>query len=80
MRLKDGRTLIGTISAQTEQRILLNITGTVKPIVIDSEDVLSVEFSSQSMMPAGLVNDLGEDQIRNLFAYLMGDHQVPIKD
>ena len=43
-------------------------------------DIESTEFLSQSLMPAGLMNDLDDKQLLDLSAYLMGDHQAPLKN
>ncbi|MDA0347753.1 MAG: sulfatase-like hydrolase/transferase [Verrucomicrobia bacterium] len=80
VKLKDGRTLSGSISAQTDKRISLNLVGAQKPMLLANSEIEAIETSSQSLMPAGLLNDLSNEQLPDFFAYMMGDHQAPLKE
>ena len=80
IKLKDGRTLSGVITASTEKRVALRTVGAVEPMYLLPADIESTEFLSQSLMPAGLMNDLDDKQLLDLSAYLMGDHQAPLKN
>ena len=47
---------------------------------LSPDEIESTEILNQSLMPAGLINDLNDDQLRDLFGYLMGDHQAALKE
>lgn len=80
VKLIDGRTLAGTVSYLTSQHVALNVAGADEPIKIEASEIASLTKSSQSIMPSGLVNDLNDGQMLDLFGYLMGEHQVPMED
>lgn len=79
VKLKDGRTLSGVIAAQSEKRVSLITAGLPEPTFLLPADIESIETLSLSLMPAGLINDLSDEQLRDLFGYLMGDHQAPLR-
>jgi putative heme-binding domain-containing protein len=74
--LKDGRVLAGMLKQETESAITLCLVGLESTIA--KSDVVSREISSQSMMPAGLLSALSEEQIRNLILYLQSPKQVAL--
>ncbi len=74
--LADGRVVTGIISTQTPDRITLETTTGL--IVLERKEVENIETSTGSMMPDGLLDQLCEDEIRNLFAFLATRQQVPM--
>ena len=74
--LKDGRVLNGIIHAQTERTITVSMVG--QEVTIDRGDIVKQEQLPMSMMPEGQLLALSDEQVRNLFAYLMGNSQVPM--
>jgi len=67
--MRDGRTHIGSIAAETDRAI------TVQPVgqparVLARGDIQSVEVSNMSLMPEGLFAPLSDEDILNLVAYL----------
>jgi putative heme-binding domain-containing protein len=72
----DGRTLNGFISDQDAQVVTLRGPDgqtTVLPRT-DLEDLKAVPVS---LMPEGLLKDLSEQQVRDLFAYLRSTQPLP---
>lgn len=73
--LKDGRTLNGLIAANTERTLTLKTL--TETLTLERAGVQSVQQSSLSLMPEGLLEALNETQVRDLIAYLMHRTQVP---
>ncbi len=74
LKLKDGRTLTGIIPEQNERTITLQ--SQVERTVIERSNIASQEQLQVSLMPEGQFTALGEENVRNLIAYLMGNSQV----
>jgi putative heme-binding domain-containing protein len=72
--LKDGRTISGVIPEQTERT--LTIQTPAERLTIERTQIVKQEQMSQSLMPEGLLAALGEENVLNLIAYLMGEGQV----
>jgi putative heme-binding domain-containing protein len=72
--LKDGRTLTGVIPEQTERT--LTIQTPAERLTIERTQIVKQEQMAQSLMPEGLLAALGEENVLNLIAYLMGEGQV----
>lgn len=69
-RTTDGRVLMGLMEHQDAGGIVLkDMAG--QTTTLAHEELESVEATPVSLMPAGLLNDLTDQQIRDLFAYLM---------
>ena len=66
--LKDGRMLAGTISAQSPHSITL--VGLEGEHVIANNDILKKEQVEQSIMPEGLLQNLTENEVRDLVGFL----------
>jgi putative heme-binding domain-containing protein len=67
---RDGQTLTGFIEAQTPQSVTMrDLTG--QKLLLGRADLQSLTASPVSLMPEGLLEALGEQQVRDLFAYLM---------
>jgi putative heme-binding domain-containing protein len=67
--LHDGRLLNGIVKTRTPQAITLQLEK--EQVTVRTSDIESERPSDQSLMAEGILNTLKEDQIRNLFGYLM---------
>jgi putative membrane-bound dehydrogenase-like protein len=67
--LTDGRSLSGFIASSDEQAVTLRDVSDQRT-VIPRAQIRSLEPSSLSLMPEGLLQSLDEQQIADLFAYL----------
>jgi putative heme-binding domain-containing protein len=76
LKLKDGRTLSGVIPEQSDR--VVTIQTPVERVSIPRGDIAEMEQLSQSFMPEGLLAALGEENVKHLIAYLMGNVQVPL--
>ncbi|MCE9534082.1 MAG: c-type cytochrome, partial [Planctomycetes bacterium] len=71
-----GRVVTGIIAERTPARITIQ-TATER-LVISPEEVDEIRDSKVSMMPEGQLEQLTKEQIRDLFAYLAQQKQVPL--
>jgi len=76
VKLKDGRTLSGVIPEQNEKAITVQTP--TERVTIPRSDIAEQQQLAQSFMPEGLLAALGEENVKHLFAYLMGNAQVPL--
>jgi putative heme-binding domain-containing protein len=68
--MRDGRKVSGLMVEQTPRTVRLkDLAGQVS--LLDRSAIERLEASPISTMPTGLINDLNEKDLRNLFAYLM---------
>ncbi len=67
---KDGRTLTGIISAQDKATITLRLSD-AQPLRLAREQIEELRASPISLMPEDVLKGLNEQQVRDLFAYLM---------
>jgi len=74
--LADGRVLNGLVRAKTDRTLTLQTQ--TEALVIDRREIERLDPSPASLMPEGLLDPLSEDQVRDLFAYLMSRSQVPL--
>jgi putative membrane-bound dehydrogenase-like protein len=74
--LKDGRVLNGVITARTERT--LSVMTMTESLTLERAAIDSIQESSLSLMPEGLLEALPPDEARNLIAYLMHSGQVPV--
>lgn len=66
----DGRTLTGLIAERTPRTLTLRgVDG--QPTIVDTDHIDTLQALSVSIMPDGLLDKLSEQQIRDLFAYVM---------
>lgn len=72
--LKDGRTLTGVIPEQTERTLTMQTPA--ERLTIERAQIVKQEQLPMSLMPEGLLAALGEENVTNLIAYLMGNGQV----
>jgi len=68
---EDGRVYSGILAGENEHQLQLRIVGTDEPIVIAKSTIESREVAPVSMMPEGLLKNLTDAEVLNLFAYLM---------
>jgi putative heme-binding domain-containing protein len=78
IRKKDGSLLSGIVASRNEQAITLRqLTGET---VVVPADVAAEDVSDDSLMPAGLLDALSPDEVRDLIGYLMHPEQVPLPE
>lgn len=70
-----GRTYSGNVVAETDQQLTMRLAGQ-KDIQLRKSEILSKEVSPKSMMPEGLFQNLTEQQILDLVAYMRTTQQV----
>jgi putative membrane-bound dehydrogenase-like protein len=76
VRTKDERLITGIIVEQSAARVV--IQNDKERISLSPEDVDSIKESPLSIMPEGQLDSLSREQVRDLFAYLMGKTQAPL--
>jgi putative membrane-bound dehydrogenase-like protein len=74
--LRDGRMLNGIIHGQNERTLTVKMIG--QEVTVEKSEIAKQEQLAISMMPEGLLVALGDEQTRNLIAYLMGNGQVAL--
>ncbi|MEO6786941.1 MAG: c-type cytochrome, partial [Chthoniobacteraceae bacterium] len=67
---KDGQTLMGFLDAQTPQSVTIRDLNSQK-LVLSRADLKSLTASPVSLMPEGLLDAMSDQQVRDLFAYLV---------
>ncbi len=72
MQLADGRVINGLI--ETENGESITIQTAKERIAIPTEEVEARKTSNVSIMPTGLIEQLSETEIRDLFGYLQDPH------
>jgi putative heme-binding domain-containing protein len=74
--LTDGRVITGFIRVRTPNTLTIQtMTGEV---TVEQASIRNVVGTQTSLMPAGLLQALSLDQVRDLFAYLMSPTQVAL--
>lgn len=73
---KSGQNLVGTITAEDDQRVTLNSVGQSHTIL--KSNLKSRQSSPVSMMPEGLLPSLSDQQVLDLVKYLRSNQQVPL--
>jgi putative membrane-bound dehydrogenase-like protein len=69
LKLKDGRILAGVIPEQTDRTLTLQTPA--ERLTLQRSDIATQEQLPQSLMPEGLLQGLGDENVRHLLAYLM---------
>ena len=67
----DGRVVSGAVAQESETSVTLRTPE--GPVTLPRRQLKTLERMGTSLMPAGLLDDLPPDDIRDLFAYLMSD-------
>ncbi|MFO0887624.1 MAG: c-type cytochrome [Isosphaeraceae bacterium] len=75
---EDGRVLNGIIKNRNDRTVTLQLQNEV--VTLDKAAIAEEKPSSASLMPDGVLNELTEEQIRDLFAYLQTRAQVPLPE
>jgi putative membrane-bound dehydrogenase-like protein len=74
--MKDGRVINGVVVEKTEKTLTVQTQN--DRLTIQKSDVEEQKTSNLSLMPEGQLQNLTEDQVRDLFGYLMSPDQVPL--
>lgn len=72
----DGRVLSGLIVERTDTTVTVATAN--DRILLAKDDIEAANPTDKSMMPDGLLKDLKESDIRDLFGYLASPKQVPL--
>jgi putative heme-binding domain-containing protein len=67
---RDGRTYSGTVATKDPRSMTLRVVGQDE-VVIPQSDIQSFDYFPLSMMPEGLLDGYGDDEVADLVAYLM---------
>ncbi|WP_168205031.1 PVC-type heme-binding CxxCH protein [Bythopirellula goksoeyrii] len=76
--LDDGRIVNGVVVLQTPHTITVRTQN--EELVLDREEIEEILERDASLMPDGVLTQLDEEQICNLFAYLMSRSQIALPD
>lgn len=76
--LDDGRVLSGVIRQQNDRTLTIQTPQEV--ITLEKSQIRDSKPTGTSLMPEGLLQNLSQDQIRDLVAYLQAPHQVSLPD
>ena len=74
LSLRDGRILSGMVAGQDRNSLTLRMPGS--ETVVSKEDIKKRQTLTNSIMPAGLLDNLNQEERRDLIAYLM--HSQPV--
>jgi putative heme-binding domain-containing protein len=77
--MRDGRTLIGNVSNETDRQLTLRIVGR-GDVVLEKSEIQSREVSANSLMPEGLFRALTDKEVLDLTSYLHTSEQVALPD
>ena len=65
----DGRVLTGVVVEQDRNVVVLRVEDG-RELTIARDDIDAIKPSPKSLMPEGLLKGLGDQEVRDLFAYL----------
>ena len=80
--LKNGQSLVGRLTDQDEEKYYLSQNPFAPDQIreVPKEEVTETKLSAVSVMPPGLINSMGEEELQDLLAYLMSggnpDHPI----
>lgn len=74
--LADGRVLNGLVVSRDDERVVLRTPQ--ERLVLAADDIDEIQTTALSAMPDGLLQNLSQQQVRDLVAYLMSPAQVPL--
>ncbi len=66
---RDGRTYSGNVLSENERTLSLRIVGQ-EPVILSKSEIQSRDVTSKSLMPEGLLQNLEDSEVVDLFAYL----------
>lgn len=72
----NGRVITGLLIEESDNAITIQ-TATEK-VIVPRDEIEEQKISDVSMMPEGILQKMTHDEVRDLFAYLMGSEQVVI--
>jgi putative membrane-bound dehydrogenase-like protein len=72
----DGRRINGIVRAETDKAVTIRTAN--ETLVLPKSEIDARTTSKLSMMPEGLFDKLGEQEVKDLVAYLRGKQQVPL--
>lgn len=73
---RDGRSYAGNVANENDRQLTLRTIG--QDVVLDQSEIQSREVAPVSMMPEGLLEQLSDREVLDLFAYLRTTRQVPL--
>ena len=76
--LRDGRVLNGLVVSRNDK--IMTLQTQTDLLTISADEIEEVHTTSLSPMPDGLLDNLSEQAIRDLYAYLMQPGQVPLPE
>ena len=71
----DGRSYAGNIATENDRQLTLRTIG--QDVVLNQSEIQSREVAPISMMPEGLLEQLSDQEVLDLMAYLQSTQQVP---
>jgi putative membrane-bound dehydrogenase-like protein len=74
---KNGRVMTGLVVEKTDKTLTIMSQADVR-MVVERSDIEDMQSTQSSLMPEGLFQNLSDEQIRDLAAYLMSTEQVPL--
>ncbi|MGE5194174.1 MAG: PVC-type heme-binding CxxCH protein, partial [Deltaproteobacteria bacterium] len=74
--LKSGQVVSGLVVEKTEKTLTFQTQQ--DRVVVERSEIEEMQSTATSLMPEGLFQNLSDDQIRDLTAYLMSSEQVPL--
>ncbi len=75
--MQDGRTYSGNIVAENDRQLTMNIVGQDE-LIVEKSMIQTREDTPNSMMPEGLLNQLSEEEVIDLVAYMRTLEQVDL--
>jgi putative heme-binding domain-containing protein len=72
----DGRVVSGIVKAEDENAITVQTA--IDVVTIPRRDLEARRSTGQSLMPEGLLDTLGKDEVRDLIGYLASPSQLPL--
>jgi putative heme-binding domain-containing protein len=72
----EGRVITGIVKQENEATVTLQLPN--ESLILPKEEIEERQRSPLSMMPEGLLNDLPQQDVRDLVAYLASPEQVPL--
>lgn len=70
---KDGNVIFGIVEREDDQRLVVRRNQAERPVEIPKAQVAKRSRSDVSLMPEGLVDDLSQQDLANLLAFLLAD-------
>jgi len=67
--LQDGRVLTGVVVSTTERTLVVQTDR--EQITLARSDIEETRDTGKSLMPDGMLDKLSEDQVRDLFGFMM---------